>query len=261
MKNGKTGLRKTALPPVMVFLSVLLLWEVFVRASGTPRYVLPSPSAMLAAFCADLPALFFHARVTLWETLLGLFIAVALGVAAAILMDAFRAFKAAVYPLLVVSQTIPVVVLAPIFIIYLGFGIAPKVLTVTLMCFFPIAVSFADGMSQVDPRQTDLVRALGARPVQVYTVIKLPAAAVSLFSGVKVAATYSVTGAVVGEWLSSDSGLGYYMLRVKNGYMLDRVFASILAVVLLSLLMNGLVRLLKYLCLPHLRGGPPGPQE
>jgi ABC-type nitrate/sulfonate/bicarbonate transport system permease component len=110
-------------------------------------------------------------------------------------------------------------------------------------------------MSQVDRRQVDLARAFGARPVQVYTAIKIPAAAVSLFSGAKVAATYSITGAVVGEWLSSDSGLGYYMMRVKNGYMLDRVFAGILAVVLLSLLMNGLVRLLKYLCLPHLRDG------
>jgi ABC-type nitrate/sulfonate/bicarbonate transport system permease component len=241
----------------MVFCGVLLLWEVFVGISGTPRYVLPAPSAMLTAFLADLPVLVFHARVTLAETLAGMGIAVALGMATAILMDAFAAFKTAVYPLLVVSQTIPVVVLAPVFIIYLGFGMAPKVLTVTLMCFFPIAVSFADGMSQVDPRQADLARAFGARPVQVYTAVRIPAAAVSLFSGVKVAATYSITGAVVGEWLSSDSGLGYYILRVKNGYMLDRVFAGILAVVLLSLLMNGLVRLLKYLCLPHLRGAPP----
>jgi ABC-type nitrate/sulfonate/bicarbonate transport system permease component len=262
MRNDKMRLRKALLPPVAVFIGLLLLWEAFVWISAAPRYVLPAPSAMLAAFLTDLPALLFHARVTLCETLAGMGIAVCLGAAAAVLMDAFAAFKAAVYPLFVVSQTIPVVVLAPVFIIYLGFGMAPKVLTVTLMCFFPIAVSFADGMSQVDPRLVDLVRALGARTVRVYMIVKIPAAAVSLFSGAKVAATYSITGAVVGEWLSSDSGLGYYMLRVKNGYMLDRVFACVLAIVLLSLLMNGLVRLLKYLCLPHLRDDPPekGPE-
>jgi ABC-type nitrate/sulfonate/bicarbonate transport system permease component len=244
---------KKAVLPTFVFLAVMLVWEIFVRLTHTPLYVLPAPSAMLLSFAHDLPTLAHHARVTMSETLAGLVLAIALGILTAVLMDAFPRFKSAIYPLLVVSQTIPVIVLAPVFIIYLGFGMAPKILTVVLMCFFPIVVSFADGMSQTDERQVNLVKAFGAGPLRVYTLVKMPSAAVSFFAGVKVAATYSVTGAVVGEWLSSAAGLGYYMLRVKNGYMLDKVFATILAVVLLSLAMNGLVRLAAYFCLPHLR--------
>ena len=112
-------------------------------------------------------------------------------------------------------------------------------------------INFADGMEQVDPNQVNLIRLFGARSWQVYTMIKIPAAAPSLFSGLKVAATYSITGAVVGEWLSSDSGLGYFMLRAKNGFMLDKVFACVVVVVVLSLCMNGLVKLLEIICIPH----------
>ena len=135
----------------------------------------------------------------------------------------------------------------------MGFGLAPKVLTVVLMCIFPIVVSFADGMEQIDPNQINLIRAFGANRLQEYTFVKLPAAAPTLFSGLKVAATYSISGAVVGEWLSSDRGLGYYMLRVKNGYMLDKVFACVLVVIALSLLMNGLVKLFQVLLTPYER--------
>ena len=228
-------------------MALLALWEIYVRISGVPLYVLPAPSRVLAALVAERSTLFSHGLVTVGETLLGLSIAAAAGIVLAILMDACPPFKMAIYPLLVVSQTIPVIVLAPIFIIYLGFGLAPKVLTVVLMCFFPIVVSFADGMEQIDPNQINLIR------LQEYTFVKLPAAAPTLFSGLKVAATYSISGAVVGEWLSSDRGLGYYMLRVKNGYMLDKVFACVLVVIALSLLMNGLVKLFQVLLTPYER--------
>ena len=236
-----------------LIVALLALWEIYVRISGVPLYVLPAPSRVLAALVAERSTLFSHGLVTVGETLLGLSIAAAAGIVLAILMDACPPFKMAIYPLLVVSQTIPVIVLAPIFIIYLGFGLAPKVLTVVLMCFFPIVVSFADGMEQIDPNQINLIRAFGANRLQEYTFVKLPAAAPTLFSGLKVAATYSISGAVVGEWLSSDRGLGYYMLRVKNGYMLDKVFACVLVVIALSLLMNGLVKLFQVLLTPYER--------
>lgn len=239
--------------PGIVFCCILALWEMGVRLSYTPLYVLPSPSKIATAFFSDFAQLSYHAGITLVETMLGIVIAAVLGIIIAVVMDASEILKNAVYPILVVTQTVPVIVLAPIFIIYLGFGIAPKVLIVVLMCFFPIVVSFAGGMANTDERQVMLARAFGAGPVKVYTMVKMPSAAVSLFSGLKVAATYSVTGAVVGEWLSASSGLGYYMIRVKNGYMLDKVFASVLMVVILSLLMNGLVRLIQYLLFPHLR--------
>jgi ABC-type nitrate/sulfonate/bicarbonate transport system permease component len=247
-KSVKTGIASMALP-VAVSAGILILWEALVRFCDVPNYVLPAPSAMFAAFVRDAPTLLHHSTVTLQETVAGILIAVAVAVLTAILMDAFGKFREAVYPLLVVSQTIPIIVLAPLFIIYLGFGAAPKILTVVLMCYFPIAVNFLDGMRQTDIRLINLVRSFGGSPFQIYTSVKLPMALPSFFSGLKVAATYSITGAVVGEWLSSDSGLGYYLLRVKNGYQLDRVFATILTIVLLSLLMNGIVRLLSHLLL------------
>ena len=240
--------------PAALMASLVALWELGVRLSDTPLYVLPAPSRVLAALFEEREALLSHSVVTVGETLIGLLIAAAAGILLAVLMDACRPFKTAIYPLLVVSQTVPVIVLAPVFVSSLGFGLAPKVLTVVLMCFFPIVVSFADGMEQVDQNQINLIRAFGASRLQEYTFVKLPAAAPTLFSGLKVAATYSISGAVVGEWLASDKGLGYYMLRVKNGYMLDKVFACVLVVIALSLLMNGLVKLLAYWSMPHERG-------
>jgi ABC-type nitrate/sulfonate/bicarbonate transport system permease component len=252
MKAKKQKLTKI-IQPILCLALLLIIWEAATRARGIPLYILPAPSKIIGAFILDFATLLLHASVTLIETVIGLLIATGAGVVIAIVMDAFGLVRNMIYPLLVVSQTVPVIVLAPIFIIYLGFGLAPKILTVVLMCFFPIVISLADGMSQADIRQVNLVKSFGANPLQVYFAVKIPAAATSLFSGLKVAATYSISGAVVGEWLSSDSGLGYYMLRVKNGYMLDKVFATILTVVLLSLMMNGWVKLLKYIALPHLR--------
>lgn len=241
--------RSKQLLPILVIGLLLGLWEFGVRSAGVPLYVLPGPIKVFTTFVSDFPVLMRHGAVTLAETVLGLGIATGFAVLIAIAMDAFSLFRKAVYPLLVVTQTVPVIVLAPIFIIYLGFGMAPKILTVVLMCFFPIAISFADAMGAQDIRRVNLVRAMGARRVKVYTLVKIPGAMPAFFSGLKVAATYSISGAVVGEWLSSSSGLGYYMLRVKNGYMLDKVFASVLMIVLLSLLMNGAVKLISRLTL------------
>lgn len=242
---------KKILAPAMVLLGITIAWELWVRLGNLPLYILPPPSAIAEALISERSVLVLHAGVTLKETVIGLLIASILGMITSILMDRFSLFRAAIYPILVLSQTIPVIVLAPIFMIYLGFGLAPKILIVVLMCFFPIAINFADGMSQVDQNQVNLVRLFGAKSWRIYTLIKIPAAASALFSGMKVAATYSVTGAVVGEWLSSNQGLGYYMLRAKNGYMLDKVFACVVIIVLLSLCMNGIVKLLEALCIPR----------
>ena len=180
---------------------------------------------------------------------LALVLALALGV----LMDCFPMIRQGLYPVLVVTQTVPMIVLAPIFIIYMGFGAAPKILTVVLMCFFPVAVSFSDGLSQVDAEYVHLVRSYGAGQWKTYCLVKIPAAVPALLSGLKVAATYSISGAVVGEWIGSQEGLGYYLLRVKNGYMLDKVFACVAVIIFLSLCMNGLIRLYQYLGMPYLR--------
>ena len=239
--------------PWLVVIALLALWEICVRAFNVPLYVLPGPIDVLSALADNFSTLLSHALVTSSEAVLGMLIALALGLLLGVLMDAFPVVRRCLYPILVVTQTVPMIVLAPILIIYLGFGMAPKILTVVLMCFFPVAVNFTDGMSQVEEGYVNLVRSYGASRAQIYALVKLPAALPPLFSGLRVAATYSISGAVVGEWIGSQSGLGYYLLRVKESYMLDRVFACVLVIIALSLLMNGIVRLCQYIFLPFLR--------
>ena len=238
-------------------MGLLAVWELSVKIFGIPLYVLPAPTDVAAAFGTEWETLAGHGAVTTLEALAGIGISFILALALGILMDWFPAVKKGVYPLLVVTQTVPMLVLAPIFIIYMGFGIGPKILTVVLMCFFPVAVSFSDGLGRVDEEYVHLVRSCGAGKWSAYRLVKIPAALPSLLSGLKVAATYSISGAVVGEWIWAQEGLGYYLLRVKNGYMLDKVFACVAVIIGLSLCMNGAVRLLGRLWLPYERKHKP----
>ncbi|BBK23110.1 ABC transporter permease [Amedibacterium intestinale] len=237
--------------PIAVAIALIGMWEFCVDVFHVPLYLLPSPSRILISLYENRSVLFSHAMVTLVEALLGLGIALVLAMSTAILMDISKAFRNSVYPHLVVTQTVPVMVLAPLFSIWLGFGMAPKVLIVIFMCYFPITISFADGMAQVSQKQINLLKSFQASRFQIYTMVKIPAAASSLFSGLKVGATYCIGGAIVGEWISSSAGLGYYMLRMKNGYMLDKVFASVIVVIILSLLLNGCVDIAKKWLCPH----------
>lgn len=247
----KKSLRQ--LLPLILPLLLIGAWEAIVQIRNIPLYLLPAPSQVLTALAEQSAVMLSHALVSLAEALFGMVIATALAAILAVAMDAWPLFRQAVYPMMVVSQSVPIIVLAPLFIIYFGFGLTPKVITVVLMCFFPIAVSLADGLQQVPVKMVDLLRTMGANRLDIYRIIKLPAAAPSFFSGLRVAATYSIMGAVVGEWLGGSAGLGFYMLRVKNAYMLDRVFAVVALIVLLSLLLNAVVRGLEYLLAPWAR--------
>lgn len=239
------------IPAVFIF-ALLAAWETVVRIFQIPLYVLPSPVQVLQTLYTEAGTLWGHALVTTTEAAAGIAIAFLLAIFLGVAMDRFPVVRQGLYPILVVTQTVPMIVMAPILIIYMGFGVAPKILTVVLMCFFPVAVSFSDGLSQVDEEYVHLVRSYGTGTWGAYRLVKIPAAVPSLLSGLKVAATYSISGAVVGEWIGSQKGLGYYLLRVKNGYMLDKVFACVLVIIFLSLCMNGVIRLYSYLALPYL---------
>lgn len=245
--------KSSNLAPVLVIIALLAVWELIVRAADIPLYVLPSPSATIKTLISEFPALLKHAGITVAEAAVGMIISFTVAIIIGIIIDALPLVKKCIYPILVVTQTVPVIVLAPIFIIYMGFGYAPKILTVVLMCFFPIVVSFSDGLANIDKEYVNLVRSYGGSKLQLYRIIKIPSAMISLLSGLKVAATYSISGAVVGEWIASQSGLGYYLIRAKNGYMLDKVFACVLVIIILSLMMNGLVKLFGYAVLPKLK--------
>jgi ABC-type nitrate/sulfonate/bicarbonate transport system permease component len=207
-----------------------------------------------AALIQERGILASHGLVTVSEALTGIAISLVFAVILGVVMDCFPLARRGIYPILVATQTVPMIVMAPILIIYMGFGVGPKILTVVLMCFFPVAVSFCDGLAQVDEEYVNLVRSYGAGRWKAYRLVKIPASVPALISGLKVAATYSISGAVVGEWIGAQKGLGYYLLRVKNGYMLDKVFACVAVIVFLSLCMNGVIRLYQRMALPYLKG-------
>ena len=239
--------------PAVVLLLVLLIWEVSVHIFNINLYILPPPSQIFLSLIENKEVLWMHSMVTLQEALLGLILATIFAAIIAIVMDLSPAIKHSLFPHLVVTQTVPVMILGPLFTIWLGFGMAPKVLMVIFMCFFPIAISFSDALSSVDENQIHLLKCLGAKKWQIYAYVKIPAAAQALISGLKVAATYCIGGAIVGEWLSAKAGLGYYMIRVKNGYMLDKVFACVLVIILWSLALHFVVSILEWILFPYKR--------
>lgn len=194
-----------------------------------------------------------HAYVTLFEALLGFLVSVALAFVLAVAMDSLPLLGRALYPLLVTTQTIPIISVAPLFLIWFGYGLLPKVLVVVLVCFFPVAVSLLQGLTAVDPDLIDLLRSMGASKVMVLRLVKLPAALPSLFSGLKIAATYSIMGAVIGEWLGAQAGLGYYMTLAQRSFLTARVFATILIITVLSLGVFKVIEVLEGLLIPWRR--------
>ncbi|MDO5033637.1 MAG: ABC transporter permease [Eubacteriales bacterium] len=235
---------------ILILLGLFVLWEVACSWGQVPSYILPKPSKIFRTLGQNIGPLLEHSGVTLVESLIGITISVALAVFLALFMDLNQTLRQTLHSLLVISQCIPSLVLAPLLMIWLGFGMAPKIVVVVLMCFYPITVNFAEGLQKLNQDSLDLLQSFGASQVQIYRVAKIPAAIPYLFSGLRVAATYSISAAVIGEWLSSQAGLGYYMIRVSNAYQLDKVFACLFLIIFWSLVMNGLVALFRMLAEP-----------
>jgi ABC-type nitrate/sulfonate/bicarbonate transport system permease component len=241
---------RAVVPPVAFFVLVLVAWEVYVRARGVADYVLPPPSEVWRALVDMAPTLGTDVRVTVTEAVIGLVVAAMAGVAFAVLIAMWPFARRAVYPLLVVSQTIPALVLAPIFIVWLGFGLLPKVVIVALVGFFPIVVSSVDGLVNADPERIDLVRSFGGSRTQCLRLVQVPSALPSFFAGCKIAATYAVVGAVIGEWMGASEGLGLVMTNASRSFRLDRVLAAVVVVALVSLLLFAAVGVLARLATP-----------
>jgi ABC-type nitrate/sulfonate/bicarbonate transport system permease component len=212
--------------------------------------MLPSPLAVVRSLFADLGLIAQHSLTTLAEAALGLGIGVAVGFVFALLMDRFETFYLAFEPLMTVSQTIPTIAIAPLLVLWLGYGILPKVVLIVLTTFFPVAVSLADGFASVDRDIIDLMRTMNASNLQIFIYAKLPAAAEQFFSGLKISATYAIVSAVIAEWLGGMSGLGVYMTRVRKSFSYDKMFASIVVISALSLGLMKLIDLLERACLP-----------
>ncbi|MCF6094243.1 ABC transporter permease [Microaerobacter geothermalis] len=236
--------------PSFSLLVLLFIWEIVVNMTKIEKWILPSPTIIAQSLWQARELIWQHTIQTLYETVLGLGIAIAAGIAIATLMDLSTWLRKAVYPLLVISQTIPIIAVAPLFLIWFGYGLAPKVIVVALVCFFPITVNLADGYRMVDREMVRLMSSLGASRGQIFRMVKLPSALPFFFSGLRIAGTYSVMGAVIGEWLGASRGLGIFMTRSSQSFLTERVFAAIVVITLLSLWIFALIELLARLTMP-----------
>jgi len=196
-----------------------------------------------------------HAQTTLLAAVVGLLLAIAIALMLAVLMDRFRIIKELIYPLLIVSQTIPIIALAPVLLIWFGLGILPKILVVALVCFFPMAVNLVDGLENVDAELIELLQVMKADGWTIFTSVQLPSVLPYFFSGLKISVTYSVLGAVIGEWLGASSGLGIYMTRAMHSFSTSSLFAAILVVVLLSMGLFKITQFMAWLFMPWNRIG------
>ena len=235
---------------------LLAVWSAATATGLIPRYMLPSPLDVVRAFLSDAPLLAQHARITLAEAFLGLGIGMTLGFALAVAMDAWEVLYQALYPLLVITQTVPTVAIAPLLVLWFGYEMLPKVILIVIATFFPITVGLLDGFRSADRDSIALLRSMGANRVQIFRYIKFPSALPQFFSGVRIAAAYSVVGAVISEWLGGFGGLGVYMTRVKKAFAFDKMFAVIFLISIISLLLMALVELLERLCMPYRRTDP-----
>ncbi|MGX7092926.1 ABC transporter permease [Hutsoniella sourekii] len=245
---------KKSLYTALSLILLLLIWQVAVTLLQVPDYILPGPGQVGQTLLANDASFYQHVWTTCLEAIIGLTIACLTAFITALVMDRFQPINHLLYPLLVVSQTIPTMVLAPLLSLWFGFEMTPKIILVVLSSYFPIVIGFVDRMKQVSSDQVSFLATLGATNWHIYRLLKIPYGMVGFFSGLKIASSYCVGGAIIGEWISAESGLGYYMIRAQNSFATDRVFASIVWVIILSLTFNTVARCLEYLYYQLLKG-------
>jgi ABC-type nitrate/sulfonate/bicarbonate transport system permease component len=230
---------------------LLALWIAASALEWVPGYLLPAPWDVAAAFATEAPLLLEHSLITLQEAFYGLVLGVGLGFLFAAAMDAWDLLYRALYPILVLTQTIPTVAIAPLLVLWFGYEMAPKIILIVIVTFFPVTVGLLDGFRAADRDAVALLRSMGASPLQVFRYIKFPSALPQLFSGLRIAAAYSVVGAVISEWLGGFGGLGVYMTRVKKAFAFDKMFAVIFLISGISLALMALVEYAQKKCMPY----------
>lgn len=238
------------LPPLVLLAAAIGLWELVVRAADVQDYLFPAPSAVASALVSDRGLLAHATLVTVREIVLGYLLAVALALVLAVVLHFSAALRRALLPILVLSQTVPTVLLAPILAILLGYGIGPKLVVVAIVCFFPIVVNAVDGLRATDAELIRMMRTLDATRVSLFRRVELPGALPSIFSGARVAATYAAVGAVFGEWAGSSAGLGFVMLQAQPALETARIFAAVVILSLLALALYGSVSVAERVLVP-----------
>ena len=238
------------IPALVLLAALVLLWQWYASQPDIDAQILPTPLAVWGVLVGQRDILWQHMLVTLQETLIGFALALAAGVIFGTLIDFSPWLRRAIYPLLVASQTIPIITLAPLLVLWFGFGLVSKSIVVLLVCFFPIIVALADGLRSADPELIRLFRAFGAGPVRIFWSVRLPGALPSLFSGVRIAIAYSVIGAIFGEYVGASAGLGFYMQLKQHSFATAGVLAAIVVTALLSIALFASVAIVERLALP-----------
>jgi NitT/TauT family transport system permease protein/putative hydroxymethylpyrimidine transport system permease protein len=226
-------------------LAALAAWELIVRAAVVDPLILPAPTDVAQALWTDRSVLAPDLATTTWEVLLGLLAAIAAGVAIALAMHLSALARRALRPLVIGSQAVPVPVIAPLVVLVLGFGLAPKILLIALVCFFPVAINLHDGLRDADPDARRLLRSLDATRWQTLRLLEAPSALPAAFTGVRVAAAVAVIGAVFAEWAGSDAGLGHALLTANGQLLTARAFAATLLLIALAVALYGAVALVE----------------
>jgi putative hydroxymethylpyrimidine transport system permease protein len=237
-------------PPLALLAGTIGLWELVVRAAHVPDYLFPAPTSVVTSLHGDGGLLASATLVTLEEIALGYLLAMAVALTIAVVLHFFEALRRAVLPLLVLSQTVPTVLLAPSQAILLGYGIEPKLVVVAVVCFFPIVVNAVDGLRSTDPELVRMMRTLHGGRLAIFRRVELPGALPAIFSGARIAATYAAVGAVFGEWAGSSSGLGFVILQAQPALDTARIFAAVLILSALALCLYALVALAERLLVP-----------
>jgi NitT/TauT family transport system permease protein len=230
---------------VITLVAIVLIWEAAVWASGVRTFLLPAPSDIALSFVDHWPSLLVHARVTLLETLAGFGLSLAIGIPLAVAIVYSRVVERILYPILVASQAVPKVALAPILLVGLGYGVLPKVIVAFLIAFFPVVVNTVTGLASVNRDTLQLMRSMGASQLDVFLKVRFPNAVPTMMAGFKVAIALAVVGAVVGEFVGSRSGLGYYMLAATGNFDTPLVFACVVLLTLMGIVLFYTVALIE----------------
>jgi NitT/TauT family transport system permease protein len=257
--TAKVGAKTTAersmgivkkLTPLVGIAVFLLAWQIFVVVWEMPPYLLPTPVAIAETFVSELPDLLSHGWVTVYEMLAGYALAVAVAIPLAIAITSSNRFNELAMPTMLFFQIVPKAAIAPLFLVWFGVGVTPKILVAFLISFFPIVIDAAVGLRSMSPEMGDLARSMGATRLQVFTRFRLPTSLPYLFSGLKVAATLAIAGTVVGEFVGADKGLGYLLLVTNSNMQTSLMFATIVALSIIGLIFYYSVELLESLLIP-----------
>ena len=227
-----------------------IITEFIIKVKNIPDYILPKPSVIFKNIYEDRILLLHHSLTTISEALIGFIISIILAFLIGAIIYNKKFIKAILYPFLLISQTIPLIAIAPIILIWFGFGILPKIIIVVIVCIFPILISFLDGLTSVDVEQINLFKIMKAKPYEIFFKCILPSSMTSFFAGLKISATYAIMGAIIGEWLGAENGLGIYMTRALTSFKTPALFGAIILIIILSIILFKLVEAIEYLFMP-----------